>query len=86
MSLRQVQIMPLSTMMEQVLSQVVPYGPLVTKEWLRPLQQVQANLTLWLISQEVQGTPLQSLIALEMLLQQRQQRLHLEMWSSVPRA
>ena len=70
-------------MMEQVLSQVVPYGPLVTKEWLRPLQQVQANLTLWLISQ---GTPLQSLIALEMLLQQRQQRLHLEMWSSVPRA
>ena len=65
MSLRQVQIMPLSTMMGQVLSQVVPYGPLVTKEWLRPLQQVQANLTLWLISQEVQGTPLQSLIALE---------------------
>ena len=78
--------MPLSTMMEQVLSQVVPYGPLVTKEWLRPLQQVQASLISWPTSQEVQGTLLQSLIVLEMLLQQRQQRLHLEMLSLVPRA
>ena len=35
--------------------------------------------------QVVQGTPSQSLIALEMLLPQRQRRLHLEMWSLVPR-
>ena len=59
--------MPLSTTMEQVLSRAVLYGLLVTKEWLKPLQQVQANLTLWLTSQEVQGIPSQSLIALEML-------------------
>ena len=35
--------------------------------------------------QVVQGTPSQSLIVLEMLLPQRQRRLHLEMWSLVPR-
>ena len=79
MSLRQVQIMPLSTMMGQVLSRVVLYGLLVTKEWLRPLQRVRANLISWPTFQVVQGTPSQSLIALEMLLPQRQRRLHLEM-------
>ena len=85
MSLRQVQIMPLSTTMEQVLSLVVPYGLLVTKEWLRPLQQVQASLISWLISLVVLEIPSQSLIVLEILLQQRQQRLHSEMWSLVLR-
>ena len=72
-------------MMEQVLFQVVLYGQLVTKEWLRPLQQVQANLTSWPTSLVVLEIPSQSLIALEMWLQQRQQQLHLEMWSLVPR-
>ena len=86
MSLRQVQIMLLSTMMVLVLFQVVPYGLLVTKEWLRPLQQVQASLISWLISLVVLEIPSQSLIVLEMLLQQQQQRLHLEMLSLVPRA
>ena len=85
MSLRQVLIMPLSTTMEQALSRAVPFGPLVTKEWLRPLQQVQANLISWLTFQVVQETLSQSLIVLEMLLPQRQRRLHLEMWSLVPR-
>ena len=78
--------MPLSTMMEQVSSRAVPFGLLVTKEWLRPLQRVQANLTSWPTFQGVQGTPSQSLIALEMLLPQRQRRLLSEMWSLVPRA
>ena len=77
--------MLLLTTMEQVLFLVVPFGLLVTKEWLKPLQRVQASLILWLTSQEVQGIPSQSLIALEMLLQQPRQRLHSEMWSLVPR-
>ena len=72
-------------MMEQVLFQVVLYGQLVTKEWLKPLQQVQVSLTSWPTSLVVLEIPSQLLIVLEILLQQRQQRLHSEMWSLVLR-
>ena len=59
--------MPLSTTMEQVLFLAVPYGLLVTKEWLRPLQRVQASHTSWPTSLVVLEIPSQLLIVLEML-------------------
>ena len=67
MSLRQVQIMLLSTTMEQVLFRAVLYGLLVTKEWLKPLQQVQASLISWPTSLVVLEIPSQLQIVLEML-------------------